>query len=269
MCFSFWYSISNLLRKIISLIWIEVEYIYKVGMRYMCKKYISTVEEVKKKVPHELNSRGFIEYKFCKNDQIYYIGFNSVDDSMTIEALLGNLCNNKSFYFDKDKTINRVFLCNSPSNDLYNFIEKEWTEKIYPYGHNDFVHRGHYIAKELKKYLIPKDKLNGSDVKISKFFGRGNVLNVYPQSAESNCSYEMTGQSYFERKVREFLDEKDAHEHSVFYEVENILAGEKSLGRRIKALFFDNKIQRKDINFHVFIPNVGGNKEIKEPESEA
>ena len=189
---------------------------------------------------------------------------------MTIEALLRNLCNNKSFYFDKDKKINRVFLCNFPSDDLYNFIEKEWTEKIYPYGHNDFVHRGHYIAKEFKNYLIPKDKLNRSNKndKISKFFGRGNVLNVYPQSAESNCSYEMTGQSYFERKVREFLDEKDAHDHSVFYEVENILAGEKSLGRRIKALFFDNKTQRKDINFHVFIPNVGGNKEIKEPESE-
>ncbi|MCT7800561.1 MAG: hypothetical protein N4R24_01005 [Lactobacillus iners] len=232
----------------------------------MCKQYLSTEKEIKEKVPHELDSRGFIEYKFCKNDQIYYIGFNSTDDSITID----DLCNNKSFYFDKDKKINRVFLCNFPSDDLYNFIEKEWTEKIYPYGHNDFVHRGHYIAKEIKNYLIPKDKLNRSNKndKISKFFGRGNVLNVYPQSAESNCSYEMTGQSYFERKVREFLDEKDAHDHSVFYEVENILAGEKSLGRRIKALFFDNKTQRKDINFHVFIPNVGGNKEIKEPESE-
>lgn len=103
--------------------------------------------------------------------------------------------------------------------------------------------------------------------KISKFFGSGNVLNVYPQSADSNCNHEMKGQLYFE-KVCEFLDEKDANDHSVFYEVENILAGEKSLGRRIKALFFDNKTQRKDINFHVFIPNVGGNKEIKEPESE-
>lgn len=128
----------------------------------MCKQYLSTEKEIKEKVPHELDSRGFIEYKFCKNDQIYYIGFNSTDDSITID----DLCNNKSFYFDKDKKINRVFLCNSPSDDLYNFIEKEWTEKIYPYGHNDFVHRGHYIAKEFKNYLIPKDKLNGSDVKI-------------------------------------------------------------------------------------------------------
>lgn len=234
-------------------------------MRYMCKKYISTVEEVKKKVPHELNIRGFIKYEFCEKEKIYYIGFNSVDDSMTIEALLRNLYNNKSFYFDKDKKINRVFLCNSPSDDLYNFIENEWKEEKYIYGHNDFFHRGHYIANKFQNYLIPKDKLNRSNKndKISKFFGRGNMLNVYPQSAESNCSYEMTGQSYFERKVCEFLDEKDANDHSVFYEVENILAGEKSLGRRIKALFFDNKTQRKDINFHVFIPNVGGNKKLK------
>lgn len=54
----------------------------------MCKQYLSTEKEIKEKVPHELDSRGFIEYKFCKNDQIYYIEFNSVDDSMTIEALL-------------------------------------------------------------------------------------------------------------------------------------------------------------------------------------
>ncbi|MCT7724460.1 hypothetical protein BWZ13_05815 [Lactobacillus iners] len=108
------------------------------------------------------------------------------------------------------------------------------------------------------------NRSNKSD-KISKFFWRGNMLNVYPQSAESNCSVQLD----FERKVFKFLDEKDAHDHSVFYEVENILAGEKSLGRRIKALFFDNKTQRKDINFHVFIPNVGGNKKITEPESEA
>lgn len=236
----------------------------------MCKQYLSTEKEIKEKVPHELDSRGFIEYKFCKNDQIYYIEFNLVDDSMTIEALLRNLCNNKSFYFDKDKKINRVFLCNSPSDDLYNFIENEWTVKTYPYGHNNFVNRGHYIANKFQNYLIPKDKLNRSNKndKISKFFGSGNVLNVYPQSADSNCNHEMKGQLYFERKVCEFLDEKDANDHSVFYEVENILAGEKSLGRRIKALFFDNKTQRKDINFHVFIPNVGGNKEIKEPESE-
>ncbi|KXB37957.1 hypothetical protein QP740_05770 [Aerococcus christensenii] len=216
-----------------------------------------------------MDIRGFIEYEFYENKKIYYIGLNSLDDSMTVEALLRNLCNNKSFYFDKDKKINRVFLCNSPSYDLYNFIENEWTEEKYIYGHNDLVHRGHYIANKFQNYLIPKDKLNRSNKndKISKFFGRGNMLNVYPQSAESNCSYEMKGQLDFERKVWEFLDEEEGHDHSVFYEVENILAGEKSLGRRIKALFFDNENQRKDINFHVFIPNAGGNKKIPEPKS--
>ena len=108
--------------------------------------------------------------------------------------------------------------------------------KIAHFNNSESFHRGHYIARNFQKYLIPNDILakkrkvekkhkteqNQKLNKINHFFGRGNVLNIYPQSAESNCG--PYGQLIYEYKVWNFLDkENDKLERKVYYELENII----------------------------------------------
>lgn len=97
--------------------------------------------------------------------------------------------------------------------------------EISHFENSELIHRGHYIAKNFQKYLIPSDILaekrklekenkivkNQKLNKINHFFGKGNVLNISPQSAKSNCG--PYGQLIYECKVWNFLDgEKEKKE---------------------------------------------------------
>ena len=208
-------------------------------------------------IPKILKERG---YKYT---------YSSVENIYNIESKFGNESEykelkDKQFCFDVERRINKVYLCNKPSKNLYNWIMNDWVMKISPYKNSRLVHRGHYIANNFQEYLIPSNILAVKQNKINHFFGKGNVLNIYPQSAESNCG--LYGQLIYERKVWNFLDgerKKETEEinnnfeRKVYYEVENIIIDEKvSVGRRIKAVFFEGKKLIKDECFHVFIPNI-------------
>lgn len=212
------------------------------------------------------------EYKYSPVENIYNIKFKLENKSEYKEL------KEKQFCFDVERRISKVYLCNKPSDKIYNFIANKWKMKIAHFNNSESFHRGHYIARNFQKYLIPNDILakkrkvekkhkteqNQKLNKINHFFGRGNVLNIYPQSAESNCG--PYGQLIYESKVWNFLDkEKDKLERKVYYELENIIIDkiepeEKnkkiSLGRRIKASFFEgNKLIEAEC-FHVFIPDI-------------
>lgn len=199
----------------------------------------------------------------------YKYSYSSVENIYNIESKFGNEIEykelkDKQFCFDAERRINKVYLCNKPSENLYDFIVNDWIMGTSPYKNSKLVHRGHYIANNFQKYLIPSDLLAEKQTIINHFFGKGNVLNIYPQSAESNCG--PYGQLIYERKVWNFLDGerkketeeiKNNFERKVYYEVENIIIDEKvSVGRRIKATFFEGNKLIIDDCFHVFIPNI-------------
>lgn len=138
--------------------------------------------------------------------------------------------------------------------------------EISHFENSELIHRGHYIAKNFQKYLILSDILaekrklekenkiakNQKLNKINHFFGKGNILNISPQSAKSNCG--PYGQLIYECKVWNFLD---GEKRKVYYEVEDILIeGQISFGRRIKVAFFEGEIFNKNESFYVFIPNI-------------
>ena len=199
----------------------------------------------------------------------YKYSYSSVENIYNIESKFGNEIEykelkDKQFCFDAERRINKVYLCNKPSENLYDFIVNDWIMGTSPYKNSKLVHRGHYIANNFQKYLIPSDLLAEKQTIINHFFGKGNVLNIYPQSAESNCG--PYGQLIYERKVWNFLDGerkketeeiKNNFERKVYYEVENIIIDEKvSVGRRIKATFFEGNKLIIDDCFHVFIPKI-------------
>lgn len=235
------------------------------------KDYLASQEIADNEIPNELDKRGFTDYSFKKDEQIYEISSDFKTEDLSSKAILN--IQQKQFYFDKDKNICQVYLSNIPSDCLLNYILNEWKEEQYPYWRKEMdnqgltsIHRGHYIANTFKKYLIPK-KFH-KEQKVQKFFGRGNVLNVYPQSAKSNCSAGMKGQLDFEREVWNFLDSNI--DGSVFYEVENIKFGDIiSLGRRVRGIFIEKNELVIDKNFHVFIPNIYYENDcIEEPTTE-
>ena len=203
------------------------------------------------KIPVILREKGYKTKNSSNEDSIF-----EIDTNFEYESDYNKL-KQQQYCFKEEERMNKVYLCNNPSNDLYHYIVDNWKMKHYPYIKNSLVHSGHYIAKYFRKYLIPSDKVNQ---KLNHFFGKGNVLNVYPQSAESNCGPE--GQLKYERKVWEFLDEENnSLNREVCYEVENITIDVKvSLLRTIKPTFFDNEILNKNESFHVFIPNIEKDK---------
>ena len=199
----------------------------------------------------------------------YKYTYSSVEDIYNIESDFGDESEyrelkDKQFCFNKERRIIKVYLCNKPSKNLYDWIINDWIMENSPYKNSKLVHRGHYIANKFQEYLIPNDRLAEKQNKINHFFGKGNVLNIYPQSAESNCG--PYGQLIYERKVWNFLDgeekkleerSKEKLERKVYYEVENIIIDEKvSVGRRIKAASFEGENLIEDECFHVFIPNI-------------
>ncbi|EHI70010.1 hypothetical protein ACVRY7_05600 [Streptococcus ictaluri] len=213
-----------------------------------------------REIPNELDKRGYMNYQYIEQEGIYKISCDFEQDYQSMKEI--------DYIFDPTKTLRQVRLSKSPTNRFYNdiILNRNWNTQ-YPYGHNNAVHRGHYIANKFKEYLVQSKHLD--EQKVINFFGRGNVINVYPQSANSNCNSEMTGQLVFEQKVWEFLDKSELHE--VFYEIENfIVEDKKSLGRRIKGLFIKNgKLDGDMEHFHVFIPNIyDETSNIPEPEVE-
>lgn len=175
----------------------------------------------------------------------------------------------RQYFFNRKRRIYKVYLCNTPSKKLYDFIVNEWKMEISHFENSELIHRGHYIAKKFQKYLIPSEILaekrklekenkiakNQKLNKINHFFGIGNVLNISPQSAEANCG--PYGQLIYERKVWNFLDGEKGEKREVYYEVEDIIIdGKISFGRRIKAAFFEGEIFNENESFHVFIPNI-------------
>ena len=204
-----------------------------------------------REIPNELDKRGYTNYHNLEKEGIYNIFCEFNQEYQFMEENFGG----KSYTFNNTKTLWQVRLSKNPTNEFYNdvILNGIWNTQ-YPYGHSNSVHRGHYIANKFKGYLVPREFLDKQ--KVINFFGRGNVINVYPQSANSNCNSGMTGQLAFEQRVWEFLDKSELHE--VFYEIENfIVEDKKSLGRRIKGLFIkDSKLDEDMEHFHVFIPNI-------------
>lgn len=200
-----------------------------------------------RKIPIELDKRGYMYYQHVKQEGIYKISCDFEQDYQSMKK--------QDHPFDATKTLWQVRLSQNPTNSFYNdvILKEDWSTH-YPYGHNNAVHRGHYIANKFKAYLVPSEFLG--EQKVIDFFGRGNVINVYPQSANSNCNGGMTGQLAFEQRVWEFLDKSKLHE--VFYEIENVIVEDKkSLGRRMKGFFSkEGKLDEDMEHFHVFIPNI-------------
>ena len=213
-----------------------------------------------REIPNELDKRNYINYQYIEQEGIYKISCDFEQDYQSMKK--------QDYIFDAINTLWQVRLSKNPKIEFYNdiILNGDWNVQ-YPYGHNKAVHRGHYIANKFKGYLVPSKFLDKQ--KVIDFFGRGNVINVYPQSANSNCNSGMTGQLAFEQRVWEFLDRSESHE--VFYEVENfIVEDKKSLGRRIKGLFIkESKLDEDMEHFHVFIPNIyNETSNIPEPEVE-
>lgn len=232
---------------------------YKKPEQYLVDRAFAVRE-----IPNELDKRGYTNYQYIVEEDIYHICCDFNQEYQSMEEKLEK----KYYTFNNDKTLWQVRLSKNPTDEFYNdvILNGDWNTQ-YLYGHSDAVHRGHYLANKFKKYLVPDQFL--SKKKVIDFFGRGNVKNVYPQSANSNCSNRMKGQLTFEQKVWEFLDNSKSNE--VFYEIENfIVADKKSLGRRIKGIFIKNgKFDEDKTHFHVFIPNIyDETSNIPEPEIE-
>lgn len=231
------------------------------------EQYLVDRDFALREIPNELNKKGYIVDKYFEEVGICKIIFNKEFKSMK------EIFKKNSYTFDKDRYLWHVYLSKNATDNFYRevILNEDWNTN-YRYGHNNEVHRGHCLANKFKDYLVPKQYLN--EKKVSEFFGRGNICNVYPQSANSNCSNGMKGQLTFEGRVWNFLEESESHQ--VFYEIENfIVENKKSLGRRIKGIFAnDGKFVEKtkedeELHFHVFIPNIyDGNFNISEPKVE-
>lgn len=145
---------------------------------------------------------------------------------------------------------------NSENNgDFYEKHIKDWdTGNINSFEKDNDVHRGHYIAKIFKNYLINTNSLSASEKhKVNNFFGKGNELNISYQTRDANCnSSNFQGQLHFENRIIETLSNNK--NNSVRYIIEDILFLEKSLGR-ILIIDFDDE---DDVEF-IFIPNTNKN----------
>ena len=103
-----------------------------------------------------------------------------------------------------------------------------------------------------KDYLLTESEID--QLKVKKFFGKGNKDNIRPQSPESNRVYQL----HFEQEVDNYLkgmkksgSSKEVNERKVYYEIEVISdISSNILGRRIYIHWFDDDKN----NIHVFIP---------------
>lgn len=151
----------------------------------------------------------------------------------------------------------KVILKSNPGNDFFNCFISKWKWRTKEFQHNTKIHRGHYLAHHFKKWLVnigSQSKENQN--KINHFFGMGNELNIYYQSAESNCSSGVRGQHYYEMKIREYFERNfdKNNDKSVYYEIEDVRCKDDkriSMGRRILIFSCDESLK-----YHVFIPNV-------------
>ena len=169
--------------------------------------------------------------------------------------------------FDNDKLQWTVILSNTPDRKFYDeFIDEMKTTTNF--DHDDFVHRGHYLASMFKRYLVPEDILLSEKDKVSRFFGKGNIKNIYYQSAKSNCnSATVRGQSYFENEINNFL-RKSSTERTVMFQIQDYRIDNTSIshGRRLLAIFVEDGKIACEQSCHVYIPNVYENDEsIPEP----
>lgn len=168
---------------------------------------------------------------------------------------------------DKLKIIGwEVTLETEPDYVFYEeFIEK-WDYKTTHFHRTNNIHRGHLLAKVLKKYLIPlnlleKETETGSENKhkdkIDAYFGKGCSENITYQSKDGNCtSDEKKGQLFFENEIIKFFDKNP--KEKVKYKIYNLSLAERSLGR---VLIIEGEYKNKNennvesINYKVFIPN--------------
>lgn len=170
------------------------------------EQYLVDSDFAKREIPNELDKRSYTEYKYIKEDGIYKIG--RIDDTSYFNEefqIMKEIFRESPYEFYAENFLWQVCLSKNPTDKFYNdIILGKILNTNYPYGKSDVVHRGHYLANKFKNYLVPKNHLE--EQKVVNFFGRGNIQNVYPQSANSNCSSDMKGQLTFEQQVWEFLD---------------------------------------------------------------
>lgn len=120
--------------------------------------------------------------------------------------------------------------------------------------HNNIVHRGHLLGKQLKKFLFESSSIKNGTI---HFFDKNNIDNIYQQFSRANCNDNFnSGQSYFEKIVCGIIENYTSKGISecCYYEVEAIfldIDDKMPVGNRI--LFFDK--ENFENSFHVFIPN--------------
>ncbi len=207
--------------------------------------------------------------KRCENG----IGIFCGDFEQLLQERLNTLSENESVK-EYNKTGGMkwtVMLRQSPTSDFYDrYIKNNF--KIKKIEHDDYIHRGHFLAHSFKDFLVPRNlyqDFSKTKQKIDHYFGKGNEDNIYYQTKKANCnSTDFHGQLYFEDKVLNFFKNelvKDNCDYSVLYEIEDIRCDKQpscSLGRRLLIIFLKDKkiIQDKVLearfnNYHVFIPN--------------
>lgn len=177
--------------------------------------------------------------------------------------------NAKSFNWNDVTRTWDVLLKENPNKSFYEKYTNGDPITTQGFDHNDYVHRGHYLAHVFYKFLVPSE--HTSENNVTNFFGKGNPDNIHPQSASSNCDSPdgMRGQLYYERAVANYLKKKNtsnADKRSVLYEIQNVMDprnDDVSLGRRILIISLDNKKMNDELNYHVFIPNIFWNQEAK------
>lgn len=162
----------------------------------------------------------------------------------------------------------QVFLKKCPNDYFYNNYIKNKKIGAKHFCHSNDIHRGHYIGNQLDKFLILEDRLYCDKVNkirnndINHFFGKGNPINIYYQTRTANCNADDNhGQLYFENDIVKFLtygkdDGDDNGGRKIYYEIEDILFDEKSIGRKLTILKFEENIWNKEESHHVFIPNI-------------
>lgn len=146
----------------------------------------------------------------------------------------GNSENNGNFYEKNIKNLSKENICT---------FKKDYD-----------VHRGHYIAKSFKNYLLNTNSLSANERhKVNIFFGKCNKLNIYYQTRDANSnSLTFHGQLYFENKILEFL--YNNKKNSVRYIIEDILCKDKKSLGRILIMDLNDGIE------FIFIPNT--NKKV-------
>lgn len=120
--------------------------------------------------------------------------------------------------------------------------------------HNNIVHRGHLLGKQLKKFLFESSSIKNGTI---HFFDKNNIDNIYQQFSRANCNDNFNnGQSYFEKIVCGIIENYTSKGifECCYYEVEAIfldIDDKMPVGNRV--LFFDK--ENFENSFHVFIPN--------------